>query len=117
MVLQIRRITALTPNVGRISGVTLMIELNQRTFKREQLLNVEKIGNDFSVIYCHDTLNEFPDPTQPPAFQDPNERAYYGLLLLDENTDITSTNSTSIIGLGYIGTFTVSGQPKHVVFI
>lgn len=117
MVLQIRRVTAETPDNGKISGVTLMVKLNQRSFKREQLLNVEKQGNDFSVIYCHETTNEFPDPNQPPQFQDPNERAFYGLLLLDEGANITATSRTDAIGAGYIGTFTVSGQPKHVVFI
>lgn len=117
MVLQIRRVTAKTPN-GKISGVTLMVELNQRTFKKEQLLNVEKQGNDFSVIYCHDSTNEFPDPNAPPVPPpDPNERALYGLLLLDEDTDILITNNVSKIYYGYIGTFSVSGQSKHVVFI
>ena len=111
MTLQIRRVTGVTPDPTKIGGtITYMIVLNQ-ALSMKQIIGIEKIGNEFQVMYIHDTNNERYNEQQQPIM------SYYGLVFKDENQDILFNPNPDLVGSQYIGKFDLSGNPKHVFVV
>lgn len=101
MAIQIRRVTGATPDPAKISGVTFMLQVNQHSFDRSKVIAVEKIGNNFEVIYMHDTNDE-------------GRNFVCGMLFMDENVNVTIGGE---LASKYIGKFDLAGTPKHVFLI
>ena len=102
MTLQVRRITATNPDPTKIAGVTFMLSFNQSNITREQILGIEKNGNNFEVMYIHDTNME-------------GFTYISGLIFLDENSNIGLAGDVCSIGRRYIGKFDLGGVAKHVL--
>ena len=111
MTIQIKRVIAVTPDPTKIGGtINFMIVINQAPLNIHQVLGIEKNGNQFEVMYIHDTTQERFDAGQP-------IQSYYGLVFKDENQDILFSPNSEQIGSQYIGKFDLGGVTKHVFMV
>lgn len=94
-----------TPDPTKVGGGTYMLVFNQENVLREQIISVEKVGNNFEVIYIHDTNKQ-------------GSTCYASIWFLDENQNIPfggeGEASVTNVARQYIGKFDLAGQSKHV---
>ena len=99
--LLIKRVVATTPDPTKISGVTYMFTVNQTEFSRNQVISIDKNGNNFEMVYIHDTEKE-------------GYTLYGGLIFVDENQIISFIGDIDVVRNRYVGKFDLAGNPKHV---